>query len=497
MEQRTVIIGAGVAGLSAAIELAAQGRAVTVFEKASYAGGKMRQIHAGDALIDAGPTVLTMRWVFEELFNRAGKTFEEYCQTKPAELLARHAWSPEERLDLHAATKSTAEAIGEFAGPREARAFMSFARESASIYRVLKDTYITASRPSVNQLVRRAGLGALGDLWDVKPFVTAWRALSRRFKDPRLRQLFGRYTTYCGGSPFKSPATLMLVAHVESEGVWLVDGGMAALSRALSHCAGELGADIRLGVGVERIVTQGGRAAGVVTGDGGHHGADAVIANSDVNAIAAGLFGEAITGAVDPVPARRRSLSAVTWAMHATTGGFPLCRHNVFFSNAYREEFEDIFERDRLPGAPTVYVCAQDRDDQGNFAGCGAERLLCLVNAPPIGDRHTFSKSEIDVCETRMIDRLARCGLKVARNSNRTRVTSPTDFEALFPGSGGALYGRAPHGWTASFQRHGARSRLPGLYLAGGGVHPGPGVPMAALSGRLAAQALMADLTSR
>jgi 1-hydroxycarotenoid 3,4-desaturase len=122
------------------------------------------------------------------------------------------------------------------------------------------------------------------------------------------------------------------------------------------------------------------------------------------------------------------------------------------------------------------------------------ERIFCLVNAPPTGDVRRFDPKEIEPCATRTFDHLARCGLRVAPEA--MTVTTPADFARLFPATGGALYGRAPHGWRASFQRPGVRTRLPGFYLAGGSVHPGPGVPMAALSGRAAAACLVADLAS-
>jgi 1-hydroxycarotenoid 3,4-desaturase len=168
----------------------------------------------------------------------------------------------------------------------------------------------------------------------------------------------------------------------------------------------------------------------------------------------------------------------------------------VFFGDAYAGEFEDIFVRRRLPENPTVYVCAQDRYDGASAAPTPAERLLCLVNAPAIGDSHEFEPAEIEQCEQRTFERLRRCGLEVEGRPEATRVTTPSDFNRLFPATGGALYGPASHGWLSSFTRPGSRSRIPGLYLAGGSTHPGPGVPMAAISGRLAAASLCADFAS-
>ncbi len=452
----------------------------------------MRTVTVAGRPLDAGPTVFTMRWVFEEIFAAAGTSLAAHLDLRPATTLARHVWSDGRQLDLFADINRSADAIGVFAGAAEARGYLSFCTRARQIYRTLEHPFIRGTKPTPLSLARAAGFGAM---LNINPFETMWHALGRNFRDPRLRQLFGRYATYCGSSPFKAPSTLMLVAHVEQDGVWLVTGGMHRVAQALANVAKSHAAQFRYGTEVSRIIEHHGRATGVVLASGERIEADAVIANADVAALAAGNFGGAAAGAVPRTPAASRSLSAVTWAVVAPTSGLPLLRHNVFFSNRYEAEFDDIFSRDKLPAAPTVYVCAQDRDDS-EHAPPGAERLLCLVNAPANGDRATQSLQDIDRCTETTFAHLARCGLQIQRQPDCTLTTAPQDFATLYPATGGALYGQAVHGAMASFRRPGARTMLPGLYLAGGSTHPGAGVPMAALSGRMAAERVLADSVS-
>jgi 1-hydroxycarotenoid 3,4-desaturase len=307
--------------------------------------------------------------------------------------------------------------------------------------------------------------------------------------------LFARYATYCGSSPFRSPATLMLVAHVEQEGVWYVEGGMQRLALELAHLAQRKGAALRCSTAIAEIVVERGRVQAVRTEQGERIPIEAVICNADASALADGLLGAGAVRAVRGTPTTKRSLSAVTLVLRARTSGFELAHHSVFFGSDYRKEFEDIFRRGRLPSSPTIYVCAQDRRDAAGPVR-RAERLLLLINAPANGDIPEIDDTELDSCEERIFRSLGLCGLRIEHQPNAVIRTVPKDFQRLFPATGGALYGPASHGWMASFTRAGSRTAIRGLYLAGASSHPGPGLPMAATSGRLAAAALLSDLGS-
>ena len=500
-----VVTGAGMGGLSAAITLGSAGYKVLVIDRLSKPGGKMRQVFVDNLPIDSGPTVFTMRWVFDSLLDRANTSLEEHLTLKKAEVLARHAWDDEEDnppLDLYADVARTEEAIGDFAGAREAKGYRSFCEEACNIFKTLKEPFMASQRPNLFQLPLRVGLTRLHNLFMTRPFDTMWNALGQHFSDPRLRQLFGRYATYCGSSPFEAAATLMLVAHVEQDGVWMVKGGMYKLACAMEDVAKSVGTDFSYDTSVTKMVCENGAVQGVVLNENEYIETKAVITNSDVAAVATGLFGPEVQSAVPFMHKNERSLSAMTWSAHVKSSGFPLAHHNVFFSRDYEGEFQTLFRGKSIPRDPTVYICAQDRNDDGNSLESSTvkdepERMLILINAPANGDENDYTQEKVEANAQNTFSLLNRCGLELDRDPERRKVTTPSDFNHLFPATGGALYGRTSHGWSSSFKRPAARTHIKGLYLAGGSAHPGPGIPMATLSGRLAAEQLMSDMVGK
>jgi 1-hydroxycarotenoid 3,4-desaturase len=491
-DPKIIVVGAGVGGLACAVDLAVAGFRVQILEAAAASGGKARAVALGGVEIDAGPTVLTMLWVLDELWAAAGRSFRGDLELERAQILARHAWRDGMRLDLHAERAASADAIGALFGPAEARAYLAFCDYGRKIFEIAEAPFLRAQRPSMAGIAKQFGAAGLLAFSRLDGHRTMWRALSQRFAAPRLRQLFGRYATYVGSSPFEAPATLNLVAHVEAEGVFRATGGTKALVAALERLARTVGVEILHDHPVERILVEGARATGVRV-RGAAFFADAVVFNGDVSALGGALLGEDAARAAAVTPPDARSLSAVTWAMVGCASGFPLVRHNVFFSDDYPAEFDALVRSKRVPTEGTVYVCAQDRGDAPNAPS--EERLLVLINAPATGDSPAFwNEAEKERCTTKAMDFLRAAGLTL--DPRASVQTTPADFHRLFPGTGGALYGPRARGPLSALSRQAAASKLPGLYLAGGSVHPGAGVPMAVLSGRLGAAKVREDLAS-
>jgi 1-hydroxycarotenoid 3,4-desaturase len=467
----TVVIGSGIGGLSAAIALAAVGEDVTVLERQPAAGGKLRPLLVAGEAYDGCATVMTMPWVFDELFALAQNDFRSACPMQPLDIYARHFWSGGASLDLHADETKRCEAIAAFAGAAERDNYVRFMADAKMVAENLKVPFLKNQQPSLFQLAAQT---PLSQSWRVSPFDSLWSVVKRTFKDPRLVQLFARYATYCGASPFEAPSSLIMIAQVEAEGVWRLPGGMAQLVSVLKQQAEKIGVIFTFDVDVARVEFQSSSISAVVDSQGGVHPCDNVVFNGDPNALAEGLLGRDLRHSAPDMPREDRSLSAIVSCGAIDVTGVSLSHHTVFFSDNYTEEFRQL-ERG-IATDPTVYVC-----DQGN------RKKQFLINAPARTDIETPDSLPL------IARRLHACGATVEWSRSEMQQHRPQDYAQLYPATHGALYGRALNSWSATFQRPQARTRTPGLYLAGGATHPGPGVPMAALSGMRAAEALIAD----
>ena len=484
---RVIVIGAGFGGLASALRLRALGHHVTLLERHDWVGGKARTVESVAGPVYAGPTVLTLRRVFDEVFRATGAPLEDYATLIEEPILARHFWPDGSRLDLFSDRAASVEAVHQFAGSGAAREFRTFAQQAERLFDTFDAPMMQAASPSVVEL-GRAAVGSPKSLAALSPLATLAGSLAARFSDPRLRQLFGRYATYVGGSPYEAPALLTLIWRAEEAGVWRVGGGMHGLAEAMAARFAEMGGDVRFGAGVERISVCEGRATGVILESGDTLEADCVVFNGDPRALATGAMGLEIMSVGAVTRTAPRSLSASVWSFAAKHFGVDLAHHNVFFADEARSEFDDL-KAGRVPRNPSIYVCAEDRGD--GLVPPDVERFEIIVNAPPLTRKRAGEGEEL-ACRHAIFRTLERFGLSF--DPEPEEMATPETFERLFPGSAGALYGQSPHGVTAALKRPRARTAVPGLYLAGGGAHPGAGVPMAALSGQHAAEAITQDL---
>ncbi|MCK0167683.1 FAD-dependent oxidoreductase [Jannaschia sp. S6380] len=478
-----MVIGAGIGGIAAALCLAHHGRRVLVLERHGHPGGKIRTLDTPAGPVDSGPTVLTMRDVFEDLFTSVEERLSDHVELTRLPIIARHFWPDGTRLDLTDDAEQNVGHVAAAMGRPAARQFRAMARRASGLFVGFEGPVMQSPQPSITALTARV-LRRPRLIRAMAPHRSLAGMLRNRLDDPRLAQLFGRYATYVGGMPDAAPAILALIYHAEASGVWTPKGGMQALPAAMAALARRKGAvfQYRTDAGAIRRSDDGGL---IVETDRGPRTATTVIFNGDPRALTTGRHGPEVAGAVPRGATEPRSLSACVLSFSARARGVELSHHNVFFGDAPGAEFDDLAQA-RLPQDPTLYVCAQDAN-RPNAPG----RFEIIMNAPAgLRERNDLA------CLDHILARLARFGLTFHPRPGPESLTMPRDFDRLFPHSLGALYGRAPQGLDATFRRPTARSRIPGLYLAGGGTHPGAGVPMATLSGRHAAAAILRDLPS-
>lgn len=488
-----VVIGAGVGGLAAAIRLAAGGQRVLVLEAASAAGGKAGIVEVDGVEIDTGPSVLTMPHVFDEVLALAGMTLESEAPLQAPRPFMRYRWPDDTALDVHHDARDTIAAAATALGADAASDLEGFLRYAAEIWSIAAPRFVLGDAPTIGDLLR-LGISGLREASRLDAWTTMWAAIRARVRSPHLRDVLARYATYNGSDPRRAPATLNCIAHVElGMGAVGVAGGVYALVRALERAAARLGVSIRFQAPVARILLDHHGVTGVGLADGSVVPARAVVANADVGQIVSSLLPNGLKSGLavlhDP------STSGYCLALRARRQRAPRPAHLVLFPQHYMDEFADVFDRDRPPANPTVYVCAQEVA-HGRRGWPDHEALFVMVNAPAEPMRGERDPAIWPHLERRLLARLSQAGV-IESGDEVVWRRSPADLARRFPGSRGALYGAASHSWNAAFKRPANQvERVPGLFLASGSAHPGGGLPLAALSGKAAARSAQAHLSN-
>jgi phytoene desaturase len=489
---KVVVVGAGVGGLACAIRLAHAGHRVTVLERGSAPGGKCSRLERDGFRWDAGPSLLTMPWVFEELFAATGSPLAEELELLRVEPVTRYRFADGSAVELSADLPRALGAL-EAWSPGSGADWVRFLGVCAGMWRA-SVPFLTGPPPlsrvfdphhRLRLAPRRLGGGAARpdplDLVRVRPWWTLRQLARACVRDPRLRLVVERFATYAGADPRRAPAALAVAGYVEHAfGAWHPRGGLYELVLAMARRLEALGGELRLDAEVRRIVVAGGRARGVETG-AGHEPADAVVANADEAAVRRDLLDRSHQPERGAFRWRRasraaeRSVSglALMVGLRGSTPGLP--HHGIAFPHDYDAELDDLFVDRRPVRDPTVYVSAPHVTE-----GSGPDAWFVLVNAPPIGDAADW-EAEAE----RLIDRLGVRDRIVARH-----LRTPADLARETGAVGGAIYGAAPHGRLGALRRPGnSVPGVRGLHLVGGTVHPGGGLPLVALGGaRVAAE---------
>ncbi|HYP26577.1 MAG TPA: phytoene desaturase family protein [Blastocatellia bacterium] len=473
--KKAVIIGGGLGGLAAALRLSARGWQVTVCERGATFGGKMNSWSARGFRFDTGPSLITMPWVFDDLFRVAGGSMRDHVELARIDPLSEYVYPDGTRFTYTASMPEWLETVRRL-DPRDVGGFLKFMELGARLYEISKETFLRRRPTDAPDLRSVAAARHM-------PLRYGWgnyhRTVAAHFRSPYLRQLFDRYPTYVGSSPYRSPATLAVIPYIEyAFGGWYVKGGLYKIVESLTGLAARAGVTLMPNAGIESIYHRGGKVEGVRIKSGPRLPADVVVMNGDASRARGLLGGKGEGPALAP---SERSMSGLVFLLgvRRTLAGLP--HHSVYFSSDYGREFSELFDERSFPQDPTVYVSAPSRTDRSVVPGEG-EALFVMANAP--ANDEPWDEVRIAEARRRVFARLARSGFPdIDSEVVAEDVWTPQRISDRYQMPGGAIYGTHSHGWKRAFLRPPNKDAgYRGLYYVGGSTHPGGGTPTVLLS---------------
>ncbi len=481
--KKALVIGSGVAGLATAIRLQNIGFQVEVYEANSYPGGKLSEFRLGSYRFDAGPSLFTMPQFVDELFNLCGKNPRDYYTYKKKDVVCAYFFNDGTRFTAYSDPQKYAETASK-TFQVEAQTVLNYFKNAKKKYDLTAPLFLEKSLHRLDTYLNFDTLKAVAQIGSLDVFSTLNEHNSQYFKDPRMQQLFNRYATYNGSSPYLTPGIMSMIPHLEQHfGTFAAEGGMISITNSLKTLAEEIGVQFHFNSKVDKILIQHSAARGILVA-GREISGNLVISNMDVVPTYRKLLKEQI--APDKTLKQERSSSALIfyWGVKRT---FPeLDLHNILFSADYQKEFEQIFTENKIPDDPTVYINIGSKDEVSD-APENCENWFVMINVP--GNKGQDWEQWIPLARKNVVKRINKAlNVNIEDFIEEECYLDPRSIESRTQSYQGSLYGAASNNKFAAFVRHPNFSKhLKNLYFCGGSVHPGGGIPLALLSGKITA----------
>jgi len=481
--KKAIIIGSGIAGLAAALRLCAIGFQVKVFEANSYPGGKIHNLESNDYRFDTGPSLFTMPHFVDELFQLFGDDPKKYFRYQKKQTVCNYFWEDGTRFTVNSNKDKFIQEAAQVFGEEES-ALQRYLTKSQKKYDATAHIFLEkslhkltsyASLATLKALVKSAGLGINNTLNQEN---------LGSFNSPKLVQLFNRYATYNGSTPYKTPGIMSMIPHLEMHyGTYLPEGGMKSISQSLYEYAVKKGVEFQFNEPVLKIRHSAGKAEGVIT-EKGTYLAEIVVSNADVFT----SYQNLLKDAVQPIKIleQERSSSALIFYWGVSRSFPELDLHNIFFSENYEQEFKHLFETKDLINDPTVYINITSKSEPTD-APKGKENWFVMINAP--GNFGQDWDALIEKARKDILSKISRnLGVEIAPLIETEEILDPRTIESKTSSHRGSLYGASSNSKFSAFLRHpNFTSKLKGLYFCGGSVHPGGGIPLCLLSAKIVA----------
>lgn len=474
------IIGAGIAGLAAAVRMACQGHEVDVFEANSYPGGKLSAFELGKYRFDAGPSLFTMPQYVDELFELAGENPRAHFDYLQLDTVCHYFWEDGTRLNAYADPSAFANETEQVLQVPKER-LLAILKESERKYQLTGKTFLEKSLHKMDTWFTKEVAKAIVQIPTLDLFRSMNRANERIAQHPKLVQLFNRFATYNGSNPYKAPGLLNIIPHFEHHfGAYFPKGGMHAITDSIYELGKRKGVKFHFDAKVSQILVEKEKAVGLRVQEQ-HHAFDRVICNMDIFHAYRHLLPD--QKSPERILKQPKSTSALIfyWGIKKS---FPeLGVHNIFFSENYKKEFATM-EKGSVFEDPTVYINITSKEEAGD-APEGCENWFVMINVPP--NQGQDWAVMIPQIKKYTLEKLSRIlGIPVASLIEEESILDPILIESRTQSHQGALYGTSSNNKMAAFLRHPNFSkRIQELYFCGGSVHPGGGIPLCLLSAKI------------